>query len=162
MTSLGSGFLLRISFNHYQTIFCSKKNNQSSNMTLVLFQTVIMLTALIQIIFVTIIISEKTYWRILAPEVFFGYPLIIILKWQLNVTESSLLSSKKLQFQSFTIFIEKNEMVGLAILCFVGYFQIKQRFETIIDIRPGQIKCRVLTKSRIQVPIWFRVFQNPE
>ena len=98
-------------------------------MTLVLSATMIKLTVLIQSIFVEIILSRKIYSDILAPEVFFRNPLIIIVKWQLNVTESSLLSSMTLQFQSFTIFQEKNEIVTLAIICFFGYFQTKQRFE---------------------------------
>ena len=103
-------------------------------MTLGLSATMIKLTVLIQSIFVEIIISRKIYSDILAPEVYFRNPLIIIVKWQLNVTESSQLSSMTLQFQSFTIFKEKNEIVALAIMCFVGYFQTKQRFELIIEI----------------------------
>ena len=104
-------------------------------MTLVSSTTMIQLTVLNQSIFLEIIIFEKKkYSDMLAPEVFFRNPLIIIVKWQLNVNESSLLSSMTLQFQSFTIFIEKNEIVALAILCFVGYFQTKQRYEIIIDI----------------------------
>ena len=112
-----------------KAIFFSKYNNQSSNMTLVLSATMIKLTVLIQSIFVEIILSRKIYSDILAPEVFCRNPLIIIVKWQLNVTESSLLSSMTLQFHSFTIFQEKNEIVTLAIICFFGYFKTKQRFE---------------------------------